>query len=371
MTELNSADCPVTLPMAHAKTMIRFIRLLHTLHLSPDYQQRVAPLVPETARHDPGHESVMMGYDFHLTPEGPRLIEVNTNAGGALLAWRAQGTTFPHHGRRNAVMDCFQQEISSFSQGKKNKPQHVVIVDDKPEEQFLYPEMQAFADQFARKGIQTAIVTPEALEWRNDSLLYQGKEIDLIYNRHCDFYLESPAMAGVRSAFLQRKVCLTPNPRTYGLLADKRRMILWSDADILATLNLTPEQRRLLLTITPQTRTLDSQDAAEIWRERRHWVFKPVSSHGGKGVLLGRNISKTRFNALNPEQTLVQRLAPPSMVTCPDREQPVKSDFRFFVYRHHILGVAARIYQGQITTLREPGSGYAPVHLAGHAAPSP
>lgn len=371
MTELNSADCPVTLPMVHAKTMIRFIRLLHKLHNAPSYQRHVAPLVPETARHDPGHESVMMGYDFHLTPEGPRLIEVNTNAGGALLAWRAQGKTFPYHGRRNAVMDSFHQEMSLFSKGETNKPQHVVILDDKPEEQFLYPEMQTFATLFAQRGIQAAIAPPESLEWHNDSLVYQGKKVDLIYNRHCDFYLESPAMADVRTAFLKHKVCLTPNPRTYGLLADKRRMILWSDPDILATLDLTPAQCQVLLAITPQTRTLDSLDPSEVWQERRHWVFKPVTSHGGKGVLLGRSVSKSRFHALNPEQTLVQRLAPPGTITCPDREQPVKSDFRFFVYRHHILGVAARIYQGQITTLREPGSGYAPVHLVAGNASSP
>ena len=34
---------------------------------------------------EPGNTGVMMGYDFHITPEGPRLIEINTNAGGALV----------------------------------------------------------------------------------------------------------------------------------------------------------------------------------------------------------------------------------------------------------------------------------------------
>mgnify|MGYP003429396815 CR=1 FL=1 len=29
---------------------------------------------------------VFMGYDFHLTPAGPQLIEINSNAGGGLLA---------------------------------------------------------------------------------------------------------------------------------------------------------------------------------------------------------------------------------------------------------------------------------------------
>src|SRR4030067_1183541 len=38
-----------------------------------------------TALHDPRTPGVFLGYDFHLDEHGPRLIEINTNAGGALL----------------------------------------------------------------------------------------------------------------------------------------------------------------------------------------------------------------------------------------------------------------------------------------------
>ncbi|MBF8272652.1 MAG: hypothetical protein HW380_1757 [Magnetococcales bacterium] len=41
----------------------------------------------------------------------------------------------------------------------------------------------------------------------------------------------------------------------------------------------------LLLAITPLTRTMDDLDLATLWQNRRHWVFKPITSHGGKGVL--------------------------------------------------------------------------------------
>ena len=40
---------------------------------------------PEIARRDIGPLGVFMGYDFHLAGDGPKLIEVNTNAGGAFL----------------------------------------------------------------------------------------------------------------------------------------------------------------------------------------------------------------------------------------------------------------------------------------------
>ncbi|MBF8274818.1 MAG: hypothetical protein HW380_3923 [Magnetococcales bacterium] len=340
MKELNAAHCPVTLAPDHAKTMIHFIRLLDHLHRSQDYLNLVTPLLPESALFDPGHDAVMMGYDFHITPQGPRLIEVNTNAGGATLAWQAQasgnGNPFPFHGQRNPIMDSFNEEMVQFSKGQKQQPNQVIILDEDPEKQFLYNEMQTFVSLFTQRGIRTAIAAPEALELQGDALFYQGKPVDMIYNRHCDFYLESQPMAHVRTAWLKHQVCLTPNPRIYGLLSDKRRMTLWSDPQIVATLGLTPEQQQRLLTITPLTRTMASLDLSTLWQDRRHWVFKPTTSHGGKGVLLGRKISKARFDTLIPEQTLAQHLAPPAIIRCPDREQPVKTDFRLFVYRRKV-----------------------------------
>ena len=49
------------------------------------YATLVDASAPDVARFAPGNHGVFMGYDFHLTAAGPRLIEVNTNAGGALL----------------------------------------------------------------------------------------------------------------------------------------------------------------------------------------------------------------------------------------------------------------------------------------------
>ena len=40
---------------------------------------------PAIARLPAGARGAFMGYDFHLTEVGPKLIEINTNAGGGLL----------------------------------------------------------------------------------------------------------------------------------------------------------------------------------------------------------------------------------------------------------------------------------------------
>ena len=55
-----------------------------TLSLSA-WAQQVLPGASAIAQADHGPLGVFMGYDFHITPQGPQLIEINANAGGAML----------------------------------------------------------------------------------------------------------------------------------------------------------------------------------------------------------------------------------------------------------------------------------------------
>src|SRR3546814_10584122 len=52
---------------------------------NPRYRQHVLQWAPDIATHEPGSAGGVLGLDFHLTVDGPRLIEVNTNPGGLLL----------------------------------------------------------------------------------------------------------------------------------------------------------------------------------------------------------------------------------------------------------------------------------------------
>ena len=55
-------------------------RVMH----SPVWREAVLGQAPDIARLDHGPAGVFMGHDFHVTDDGLRLIEINTNAGGAL-----------------------------------------------------------------------------------------------------------------------------------------------------------------------------------------------------------------------------------------------------------------------------------------------
>ncbi len=216
--------------------MVGVVRLIDGLSRNPQYREQVYAEAPDVARFDPGHAAVMMCYDFHLEGVMPRLIEVNTNAGGGMLAHLAHDPSSPSIinplpvKTRKRLLQTFSDEMKQYSSGKKLKPERIAIIDENPTDQYLYPEMCAFADLFRGWGVPTEIVEPTRLQASADGVWLDGHPVDLVYNRHCDFYLENAAMAGLRQAYLARKVCLTPNPHMYGLLADKRRMILWSDA---------------------------------------------------------------------------------------------------------------------------------------------
>ncbi|WP_305041047.1 hypothetical protein [Geoalkalibacter sp.] len=360
---------PVVLPVKDLRRMIRLVRDLHALSRHCGYRELVHRTASPLAQFDPGHDAVLMGYDFHLGPAGPRLIEVNTNAGGTLLASLAQCTQetpgplrlSPRLGER--ILASFLAEMQRQSAGTRLRPRRVAIVDEQPQAQFLYPEMQAIRELFEAVGIAAVIIEPGELEERDDGLYHEGKVVDLIYNRHCDFYLETPAMAAIARAYQARRLCLTPNPFVYALLGDKRRMILWSDANILDGLHLPEKTRAHLLEMVPTTRLLADLGEEAAWSGRKYLVFKPSTRFGSRGVYVGERIARSRFASLPPNETLAQALVPPSLTYVPGRERPLKTDFRLFAYQDRVHGVAARLYTGQVTNLQSEGSGFAPVRI--------
>ncbi len=361
-------QCLVHLPRQDLIKMIRFVRTVYHFSQLPAYQKQVETELPTIACFNPEHDAVMMGYDFHLTDQGPQLIEINTNAGGGMLAFRANypevsENDAPSKKMQNTLIQIFAQEIRQFSHGSQEKPSQIAIVDDNPETQFFFPEMKAFARMFENWGVPTAIVDPSELMIENDRVLLRGKPVDMIYDRHCDFYLENPIMDSIKSAYLARTVCLTPNPRTYGLLGDKRRLVLLSNSESLLQLGLDKATTDFITSIVPESFMLSQLDSEKIWYQRRQWVFKPVNKYGSRGVIMGSSLRQNRFSSLPLDETLVQRLIKPSLTHCENNEKPLKTDIRLFAYRDRVLGIGVRVYRGQVTNFQEPGSGYAAVRI--------
>jgi len=351
------------LPRSALKQMIHVVRDLQTLCEHPGYANNHLNLTPN-AQINSSHYSVLMGYDFHMTEDGvAKLIEINTNAGGLWFSDRSYHPSITQFSAKLAqhLLNTFLADYRLFHRDPKAIPQLIAIIDQNPQEQFLYPEMQIFAQLFEQAGIECIVIDPSEVEEKNSRLYFNDKAIDLIYNRHCDFYFHTAEMALIAKAWQQQSVCITPNPKIYGLLADKQRMTNWCKADFLESLLPTKNAQRLRRAL-PKTHLLSELNQGDLWGQRKQWVFKPLNGYASRGVYVGDKLTKSKFNNFNPEETLIQERIKPSITLSPDGEK-FKTDFRLFTYRKQTLAVSARLYQGQVTNLRTINGGFSRVTL--------
>ena len=76
------SNVPVFLPAAALEAMQDTVAAIEAVAQIPAFRDAVMAWAPPIAQGDPGPAGALMGYDFHLGDDGPKLIEVNTNAGG-------------------------------------------------------------------------------------------------------------------------------------------------------------------------------------------------------------------------------------------------------------------------------------------------
>jgi hypothetical protein len=367
------SNVPVFLPEADIKAMENVVAAVHTLSGMGAYRERVLAWAPEIARRDFGPEGAFMGYDFHLDDRGPRLIEVNTNAGGAFLnallahAQRAccaemeMGSVLPPERDFNAaVIAMFQTEWRR--QGIDRPLRRIAIVDEAPEAQYLYPEFILAREMMIRAGIDAVITDPAQLQLSNGALTVGGQVIDLAYNRLVDFALDRPEHVALRQAYENGIVAVTPNPRTHALLADKRNLTVLSDPGALESLGV-PRALRTALATVPRTVLVSPANADELWRQRKSLFFKPARGHGSKAVYRGDKVTHGVWQEIVHGEYVAQDLAVPGerMMRIDNVDVIRKMDVRLYAYGRETLLVAARLYQGQATNFRTPGGGFAPV----------
>ena len=77
------SNVPAFVPAETLTEMARVVDAVETAARLPAYREAALSWAPPIARLDFGPIGALMGYDFHVTASGPKLIEVNTNAGGA------------------------------------------------------------------------------------------------------------------------------------------------------------------------------------------------------------------------------------------------------------------------------------------------
>ena len=240
-------------------------------------------------------------------------------------------------------------------------PRRMAIVDDHPEEQYLYPEFVLASRMLRRHGIDVIVAHAGDLQYKSGRLNLHGDEIDLVYNRLVDFALQQPEHAALSAAYREGAVVVTPNPHNYALLANKRNLTLLSKPAAMAAFGLPPESRAPLVSI-PKTRVVTPENADQLWQERmgcsssqhqataaRRYIVAIIDQVGLGGHCARRIRGPGHCSAR------------PRMIELDGVLTSRKMDVRLYTYDGQVLLVAARLYQGQTTNFRTFGGGFASV----------
>ena len=370
------AAMPVFVSRHHLDRMAAIVQAAQTVIALPAFREIVLEWAPEIAHYDAaGAQGVFLSYDFHLSGADPQLIEINTNAGGALLnavLARAQRACCPAIADMTtspvAIGALHQTFISMFfdewrfARGGQDLLR-IAIVDDNPQEQYLYPEFLLFQQLFRRHGVEAVIADPMELQLHDGVLCYGKAPIDLVYNRLTDFMLEESAHKVLRDAYLNNAVVLTPHPRAHALYANKRNLAVLSDPERLHSFGVSEDLAQTLLSGIPRTEIINAADAERLWSERRRLFFKPAAGFGSRAAYRGDKLTKRVWGEIIAGDYIAQALVPPGerLIAGHEVPQALKFDIRNYVYGNTIQFITARLYQGQTTNFRTPGGGFAPV----------
>ena len=375
------ASLPVFVSRAHVDAMRGVIEAVERALTVAAVRDALLSYAPEIARVDHGPRGVFLGYDFHLGPDGPRLIEINTNAGGALLNAALGAAQKASCDEVDLLMssalasgapalDAFEDDVvamfrAEWCLARGDAPlTRIAIVDDEPAAQYLHPEFLLFRRLFERAGLAAVVADPRELRHEGGRLLLgDGATVDLVYNRLTDFALATDASATLCAAYLANDVVLTPHPRAHALYADKRNLALLGDAARLVALGVDSETARTLESAVPRTELVDPARGDDWWARRKQWFFKPVDGYGGKAAYRGDKITRGAWQQVLERPYVAQQIVPPSERTIEvgGELRQLKLDLRNYVYDGRVQLVAARLYQGQTTNFRTTGGGFAPV----------
>lgn len=369
------AASPVFLVPEHVAEMASLIAAVESVARTPAYRERVLASAPAIARRDHGPLGVFFGYDFHLAADGPRLIEINTNAGGALLnlhlaaSQKACCTAVAEifgggSDLAEAELDLVEMFQAEWRRQRGGDPlRRIAIVDDDPEGQFLYLEFLLFQSLFRRHGIDAVVVGPADLAVRDGALWAGSDKIDLVYNRLTDFYFTAPGNAELALAYRDGLAVVTPSPHAYALFADKGNLPILSNAAQLREFGVETAAVDAIGRSLPKTVRVGPDNAEALWRDRKALFFKPATGYGSRGVYRGAKLTRRVWRDIVAGGYIAQAVVPPSERTLivEGEKMSLKLDIRCVAYGGRIRQLSARLYRGQTTNMRTAGGGLATV----------
>jgi len=204
---------------------------------------------------------------------------------------------FGRHLMLHALIDSYRQW------GGKERPR-IAILDWK--EVPTYSEFVLFHNYFESQGYDCVIADPREVTYENSRLMADGEQIDIIYKRVLLSELvergglDHPVIRAVRD----HAVCMV-NPFRCKILHKKASLAVLSDETNAHLFN--SDERSAIERYIPWTRLLEERHTVYngervdllpfLAKNKDEFVIKPNDEYGGKGVVLGWDVSSDEWEA--------------------------------------------------------------------------
>lgn len=204
---------------------------------------------------------------------------------------------------RPSVLDALLESYRQFLGGRRERP-NIAILDWN--EVPTYSEFRLFDRYFHEHGLESRIVDPREVEYRQGKLVAGDFRIDLIYKRVLisELYERGGLNHPVIQAVRDRAACMVNSFRCK-ILYKKASFAVVSDEANAGM--FTPEEQQAIARHIPWTRRVAERRTQIGGREidliphirenRERLVLKPNDDYGGKGIVLGWMVNAAEWEA--------------------------------------------------------------------------
>ncbi len=351
--------------------------LLADLHLGPaSLAARIGvPLAElELAAIDPGFSSVapFARVDAYVAEGAPQFLELNAESPAGMGYAAALDAVFRADPRFAALRSILPiapsiATIRAIARewGYRHRRLQIAIVD------FAgvgtAPEFELLSHAFQCAGLPTLVTTPGRLTFDGDRLRADGTAIDVVFRRFLvrDVVTRASELRPLLAAYRARRVCMINSLRT-ALLHNKGVFALLHDP----LFPLTPLERAFVARHIPVTYLLDDAGRERARPAQAEWVLKPTDGHGGRGVVLGWQVSRRDWDVAlaTTAPTILQRRAParrsPFVDARDGSTRNLLADLAPFLVRGRLAGFLCRVSPTELANVTTGGATQVPVFVA-------
>lgn len=267
----------------------------------------------------------------------------------------------------------------------RDGPERVAIIDWEPKSQVTYGEFCYTLDMLRkRRGIPGVIADPREVRTKEGKVIVNGAPVDRILNRLTllDWRAHHEEIEPYTRLLWESPDVFAYHPYLW-YLGDKTSLTLLSDPSTLRKMGLSDSQAGQLVNLVPRTRPLsafcrpgdravDLNRLLDSFGSPSNIVFKPLSSHGSKGIIFGPVDTPTKrrleevMQTIDPKEYAAMEYVPTPEIVVPrggGQRETWHFDLRIFVLNGRYVFPGGRVYFGDYTN-QVPCRGFAPLFFA-------